>query len=162
MHRIKLEKIIGSEGEKMEDKELLLKYKKDYFNDYREGFWDLEDIKNFLADVWGNMSDGLKKDCIEAFVNFIRSERNREPHFTVSERLEDGDEPVYSEILGKEFRDESDINLYICSDDYRNETNIDVIILRMEEQRSFDNGISYLGESHFESFDKLGSIIFSF
>ncbi len=135
----------------------LQQYKEVYLNSYEEF-----DIEDFLADVWGNMSDSLKREYIEKVIISIRTERDREHYYTVSKRLENGGEPVYSNLLKKEFKDESDINLYICSDDYDNETDLDVIAFKMELQRDWDCGIDYLDEKDFESWDKLGDIIFNF
>lgn len=137
--------------------ELLKRYEEDYLNNY-EDF----DIEDFLSNIWVNMSDNIKKEYIKKVISFIKSERNRESYFTVSERLKDGSEPVYSKLLGIEFKDEDDKNLYICSDDYGYETNMDVIAFKMELQRDLDCGIDYLSEKDFESWDKLGSIIFDF
>ena len=137
--------------------ELLKNYKEDFLNNY-EDF----NIEKFLADVWDNMSDNIKREYIERVISMIKSERDREVYFTVSERLKDGEEAIYSEILKREFKEESDINLYICSDDYNSEKNIDLIAFKMEQQRDFDCGIEYLSNEDFESWDKLGCKIFDF
>lgn len=139
----------------MENRELLQEYKEAFLEESLG-------IKEFVADVWENMNDNIKKEYIERVISFIKSERNRDASFTVSELLEDGVEPMYSELLEKEFKEESDINLYTCSDDYNDERNIDLIALKMEQLRDFDCGIDYLSEKDFESWDKLGSIIFDF